>query len=96
MSRRAAGLAVASAPLAFLAVAPAARALILDEEDEELLNKAKANRKSKLAADKLIEREFLQDEGLKNRNLDKELVPVQKAIYSMAKSGKAQRICTLF
>lgn len=91
VSRRNAVAALSFAPFAFLA--PQAHALILDEEDEEMLEKAKANRKAKLAADKVIERNFLEEEGIKNKELSNDLVPVQKAIYNMAKSGSSHVSC---
>jgi hypothetical protein len=62
-------------------------ALIPDEEDEELLLKAKANRQKRLQAQKEVTREFLREDGLKDKLLDSELVPVQKAVFQLAKSG---------
>jgi hypothetical protein len=62
-------------------------ALIPDEEDEELLEKAKANRQKRLAAQKEVTREFLREDGLKDKLLDSELIPVQKAVIQLAKSG---------
>jgi hypothetical protein len=64
-----------------------ALALIPDEEDEELLERAKANKAKRLAADREVTRTFLKEEGLKNRELDQELIPVQKAVTQLAKSG---------
>lgn len=85
MSRRAAfGLALL--PSLLLVQSPAL-ALIPDEEDEELVEKAKANRRSRLAQQKATTREFIQAEGLKNSQLDSQLIPVQKAVSSLAKSG---------
>jgi len=62
-------------------------ALIPDEEDEELLERAKANRQKRLAAQKETTRDFLREEGLKDKQLDSELIPVQKAVFQLAKSG---------
>jgi hypothetical protein len=95
-------------------------ALIPDEEDEEMLEKAKANRQKRLQAQKEVTRcvslgagrssssssctnqrrrcissnlwfapcsEFLREDGLKDKLLDSELVPVQKAVFQLAKSG---------
>mmetsp|Transcript_23285 Transcript_23285/g.59517 ORF Transcript_23285/g.59517 Transcript_23285/m.59517 type:complete len:196 (-) Transcript_23285:466-1053(-) len=67
--------------------APKAQALIPDEEDEELLEKARANRAKRLQEERATQRAFMQEEGLKDRNLDQELVPVQKAVYKLAQSG---------
>ena len=41
----------------------AARALIPDDDDEELIEKAKANRKKRLASEKEIETEFKKSGG---------------------------------
>jgi len=70
-----------------LSVAAPAFALIPDEEDEELLSKAKANRKAKLSAQKETTRSFLKAEGLTDKALELELISVQKAIYNLAKAG---------
>jgi hypothetical protein len=66
---------------------PRAWALIPDEEDEELLERAKANRQKRLASQKETTREFLKEEGLTNKTLNSELIPVQKAVFQLAKSG---------
>lgn len=68
-------------------IVPKAWALIPDEEDEELLERAKANRQKRIAAQKETTRTFLQEEGVTNRTLNAELVPVQKAVFQLAKSG---------
>lgn len=68
-------------------LAPSAWALIPDEEDEELLERAKANRQKRLASQKETTREFLKQEGLTNKTLNAELIPVQKAVFQLAKSG---------
>jgi hypothetical protein len=62
-----------------------------DEEDEELLERAKANRKQRLAAQKETTREFLREGGIKDKQLDSELLPVQKAVFQLAKSGEQQQ-----
>lgn len=88
-SRRA--LLLSTAGLSALAFAGAsakpARALIPDEEDTEMLEKAKANRRQRLAEQRETTREFLNAEGLENRLLDQELVPVQRLVLDLAKSG---------
>lgn len=71
---------------AFLSV-PRANALLLDDEDEEMVEKAKANRSKRLAQQRETTRQFIKEEGLGDRRLDQELVPVQKAVYQLAKSG---------
>jgi hypothetical protein len=57
------------------------------QDDEELVEKAKLNRRNKLAAQKLTTREFLQAAGLNDKALNAELVPVQKGIYQLQKAG---------
>jgi hypothetical protein len=83
-ARRAVIGAVLTLPL--IAV-PSSKALLLDEDDEDMIEKARANRKSRLATQKDTTRQFMKAEGLTNRELEKELIPVQKAVYNLAKSG---------
>eukprot|EP00879_Flechtneria_rotunda_P001730 GHRR01001893.1.p2 GENE.GHRR01001893.1~~GHRR01001893.1.p2 ORF type:complete len:228 (+),score=65.93 GHRR01001893.1:44-685(+) len=66
---------------------PKAWALIPNEEDEELLERAKANRQKRLALQKETTRDFIREEGLKDKQLNSELIPVQKAVNQLAKSG---------
>lgn len=82
---RRAALAASLVPTFFFV--PKANALILDEEDEEMLEKAKANRAKRLAEQRETTRQFMQEEGLDNRRLDQKLVPVQRAVNELAKSG---------
>ncbi|EFJ52733.1 hypothetical protein VOLCADRAFT_120179 [Volvox carteri f. nagariensis] len=70
-----------------LLYAPKALALIPDEEDEDLVEKAKANRRARLAQQRGVTRDFMTSENLKDVRLEQELVPVQKAVYKLAKSG---------
>jgi hypothetical protein len=60
-----------------------------------MLERAKANRQRRLASQKETTREFLREEGLKNTQLDSELVPVQKAVFQLAKSGASNNITLL-
>lgn len=62
-----------------------------DEEDEELVEKAKANRKARLAQQQTTTRQFIKSEGLNDVKLDKELVPIQRAVLKLAKSGAQVR-----
>ena len=81
--------AIATLPLFAVAFAlpQRASALIPDEEDEDMLERAKANRKKRLVEQRGTTREFIREEGLKNQLLDSELVPVQRAVNTLAKSG---------
>lgn len=54
-----------------------------DDEDEELLKKARANRAKTLADQQATTRKFMQSEGLTNQKLNQDLVPVQKAVYKV-------------
>ncbi len=51
------------------------------------MEKAKANRRARLAQQRGVTREFMSSENLKDARLEKELVPLQKGIYKLAKSG---------
>eukprot|EP00873_Tetraselmis_striata_P007277 jgi/Tetstr1/427541/TSEL_017667.t1 len=62
-------------------------ALIPDDDDEELVLKAKANRKERLKVDRAQGKEFLKGEGISTGQEATDLVPVQKAIAELAKSG---------
>ncbi|KAG1671712.1 hypothetical protein FOA52_007504 [Chlamydomonas sp. UWO 241] len=64
-----------------------ALALIPDEEDEELIEKAKANRKERLAVERAREREFMEAEGLKDKKDDAAAARVQLAVYKLTKVG---------
>lgn len=66
-----------------------------DEEDEELLERAKANRLKRLAQQKETTRDFLREEGLKDKQLDSDLIPVQKAVFQLAKSGEQVQCCSM-
>ncbi|GLC40988.1 hypothetical protein PLESTB_000954800 [Pleodorina starrii] len=70
-----------------LVYAPKALALIPDEDDEDLVEKAKANRRARLAQQRGVTREFMTAENLKDARLEQELVSVQKAVYKLSKSG---------
>ncbi|EIE22928.1 hypothetical protein COCSUDRAFT_53704 [Coccomyxa subellipsoidea C-169] len=83
ISRRSAAALLSAVPLLWLA--PSARALIPDDDDEELIEKAKANRKSRLASEKVAEKEYAKTGGF----ADGEVVAVQIAVNKLAKSGEA-------
>ena len=85
LDRRSALSALALFPAVFFA--PKALALIPDEEDEELVEKAKANRKSRLQQQRQTTREFLSTEGLKDVSDAKDLAPVQQAVFKLAECG---------
>jgi hypothetical protein len=85
IDRRAALASLAFLPAAFYA--PKALALIPDEEDEEMVEKAKANRKARLQQDKQVAREFLSGEGIKDVADAKDLAPVQQAVFKLAEAG---------
>ncbi|GLI62927.1 hypothetical protein VaNZ11_005778 [Volvox africanus] len=70
-----------------LVYTPMALALIPDEEDEDLVEKAKANRRARLAQQRGVTRNFMASENLKDIPLEQKLVPVQKAVYQLAKAG---------
>ncbi|CAG9467862.1 unnamed protein product [Pedinophyceae sp. YPF-701] len=75
--------------IATLLPAAPALALIPDDDDEELVAKAKANRKARLAEQRVTEREFAVAEGQKNLKLESKLPPVQTAVNSLIKTADA-------
>lgn len=85
-TRRALLSALLTTPILF---SQPALALLPDDDDEDLLNKAKANRRSRLVQERQTERAFLQTQGNVNRRLEPKLVPVQKAIKQLAIAGQA-------
>jgi len=86
---RRAALAALAAPLAIVLAPGSARALIPDDDDEELLQKVQAGRRSRMAKEAVIEREFVSSEGFGNARLKGELPPVQAAINNIVKAGAA-------
>ncbi|PSC74478.1 thylakoid lumenal kDa chloroplastic [Micractinium conductrix] len=85
VSRRALAGLLAAVPV----LLPASRALALipDDDDEELVEKARANRAKRLASERQTEQAFTRSGDKIDRVLEQELIPVQKAINSLASSG---------
>jgi hypothetical protein len=54
-----------------------------DEEDEELLRKAKENRAERIKEQQQTTRTFMQQEGLANQKLNQDAIPVQKAVFKV-------------
>lgn len=81
-SRRAGLAALLTLPL--IASVPAAQAILptQDDEDEELINKAKSNRKSRITQELTTEKSFAKE----NYN-DSALTTVSRAVKKIAKSG---------
>jgi hypothetical protein len=65
-----------------------ALALIPDDDDEDMIEKAKANRKKRLAGEKQAEKEFSRSEGFVDKNAKQNLVAVQLAVNALAKVGE--------
>jgi hypothetical protein len=59
-----------------------------DDEDEELLKKAKENRAKTLLQQQEKTRSFMESEGLANNKLNKDLIPVQKAVYKVSNPAR--------
>jgi hypothetical protein len=72
-----------------LTLAAPALALIPDDDDEELVEKAKANRKSRLAVERNSERQFSRAEGFVDKGAKKNLGAVQLTVNALAKIGAA-------
>jgi hypothetical protein len=73
------------------ALLPASRALadlIPDDDDEELVEKARANRKNRLASEKQTQKAFSRSEGFVDGTEKRNLVPIQRAINSLGLTGK--------
>jgi hypothetical protein len=66
-----------------------AHALIPDDDDEDMIEKAKANRKKRLAGEKQAEKEFSRSEGFVDKNAKQNLVVVQLAVNALAKVGES-------
>eukprot|EP01023_Acetabularia_acetabulum_P017220 TRINITY_DN1854_c0_g1_i2.p1 TRINITY_DN1854_c0_g1~~TRINITY_DN1854_c0_g1_i2.p1 ORF type:complete len:223 (+),score=30.70 TRINITY_DN1854_c0_g1_i2:98-766(+) len=64
-------------------------ALIPDDDDEELIERAKAKRQSRLQEQKEVQREFITSEGLKDKSVSEDVALVQKTVIKLAKSGDA-------
>ena len=86
MQRRSLAALLAAAPVMF----PAARALALipDDDDENLVEKARANRKNRLADEKEAEKTFAKAEGFVNESTKRDLVAIQRAVNSLGLAGK--------
>lgn len=66
-----------------------ALALIPDDDDEEMVQKAKANRQKRLAGEKKAEKEFSRAEGFVDRGSKQDIAAVQLAVNALAKIGEA-------
>ena len=64
-------------------------ALIPDDDDEEMVERAKANRRKRLAGEKKAEQAFSRSEGFVDKSTKKEIVSVQIAVNALAKAGEA-------
>ena len=73
----------------FMAVPMPAHALIPDDDDEDMIEKAKANRKKRLAGERQAEKEFSRSEGFVDKNAKQKLVVVQLAVNALAKVGES-------
>eukprot|EP00210_Caulerpa_lentillifera_P005127 g4899.t1 len=73
--------------LVFLYSVPDALALLPDDDDLDLVEKAKARRKSRLQKELESERQFVRSEGLRAAEDAKLITSVQKAVFNLAKSG---------
>uniref|UniRef100_A0A6V3SAZ5 Maintenance of Photosystem II under High light 2 C-terminal domain-containing protein n=1 Tax=Lotharella globosa TaxID=91324 RepID=A0A6V3SAZ5_9EUKA len=65
-----------------------AMALLPDDDDAELVARAKANRQKRIQEEKKTEYEFLASEGVTNKKQRIELQPITKAISRLADLGQ--------
>ncbi|KAL4548283.1 hypothetical protein Ndes2526B_g00863 [Nannochloris sp. 'desiccata'] len=85
--RRSLAALLAAVP-AFLPASRALADLIPDDDDEELVEKARANRKNRLASEKQTQKAFSRSEGFVDGAEKRNLVPIQRAINSLGLTGK--------
>ena len=90
MGRRGAMLGAGLLAAAQLMASPLpALALIPDDDDEEMVQKAKANRQKRLAGEKKAEKEFSRAEGFVDKSSKQDIASVQLAVNGLAKIGEA-------
>lgn len=65
-----------------------AMALIQDDDDPELVAKAKANRAARLKEERQVEDEFLRAQGVTNKRERIELMPITRAVSRLADLGQ--------
>ncbi|KAL4423316.1 hypothetical protein ABPG77_006111 [Micractinium sp. CCAP 211/92] len=83
--RRALAGLLAAVPV--LLPASQALALIPDDDDEELVERARANRAKRLVEERQTQQAFARSSKNLDRVLEQELIPVQRAINSLAAGG---------
>eukprot|EP00468_Gymnochlora_sp_CCMP2014_P010145 CAMPEP_0167752890 /NCGR_PEP_ID=MMETSP0110_2-20121227/7397_1 /TAXON_ID=629695 /ORGANISM="Gymnochlora sp., Strain CCMP2014" /LENGTH=185 /DNA_ID=CAMNT_0007638571 /DNA_START=175 /DNA_END=732 /DNA_ORIENTATION=- len=66
-----------------------ALALIQDDDDAEMVARAKARRQERLKEEKKVEDEFLRSEGITNKRERLELVPITRAVSRLADLGQS-------
>eukprot|EP01024_Parvocaulis_polyphysoides_P075528 TRINITY_DN9761_c0_g1_i4.p1 TRINITY_DN9761_c0_g1~~TRINITY_DN9761_c0_g1_i4.p1 ORF type:complete len:216 (-),score=25.70 TRINITY_DN9761_c0_g1_i4:240-887(-) len=66
-----------------------ASALIPDDDDEIMIEKAKARRSARLQEQKEVQREFLTSEGIKDQSVQEQVDKIQRTVLKLAQSGKA-------
>lgn len=87
-TRRATLLGFGMAAAAQLVVPPnTAWALLPDDDDAELVEKAKAARQERIKKELATERNYAKDSGFSTQKDQEMIIPVQKAVFELAKSG---------
>jgi len=64
-------------------------ALLPDDDDSELIEKARASRSRRLETELETERRFVKQQGFRDRRGESALKPVQKAVFQLSRSGAA-------
>lgn len=73
--------------LAFLTAVPESLALLPDDDDLDLVEKAKSKRRARLQKELDAEKQFVRSGGLRSADDAKLVTSVQKAVFNLAKSG---------
>ncbi|CAD7695388.1 unnamed protein product [Ostreobium quekettii] len=74
---------------ALLAAAAPSWALLPDDDDTDLIEKAKGRRQQRIQADREAERKFVKEGGYRDRRDESVLKPVQTAVFQLSRSGAA-------
>lgn len=87
--RRAALVGTLLIPATLAAIPLPSWALLPDDADTELIEKARASRSRRLQTELETERKFVKQQGFRDRRGEAILKPVQKAVFQLSRSGAA-------
>ncbi|GMH43011.1 hypothetical protein BSKO_10933 [Bryopsis sp. KO-2023] len=81
------GLGLAAFPAVQMTNPKNALALLPDDDDADLVEKAKAARQERIKKEFATERKYAKDSGFSTQKDQEAIIPVQKAVFELAKSG---------